>query len=32
MVAIAVNVNGKDIEAEVDGRVLLVEFLGVPWG
>ena len=27
MVAIAVNVNGKDIEAEVDGRVLLVEFL-----
>jgi len=27
MVAIAINVNGKDIEAEVDGRVLLVEFL-----
>ena len=27
MVAIALNVNGKDIEAEVDGRTLLVDFL-----
>lgn len=27
MVAIALKVNGKDIEAEVDGRTLLVDFL-----
>ena len=27
MVSIALNVNGKDIEAEVDGRTLLVDFL-----
>ena len=27
MASIALNVNGKDIEAEVDGRTLLVDFL-----